>query len=852
LSAPDHKGGSEGRITEAAEHDSLIDEPSRNTSQDTFEDGPTVEIRALNNERPSLMPASVRARVASRPLVRPSISPVDPLEAIELLDAPSGIMPARPEDSVVPLEPSPLGLDPPKRKKMTLRIPDDEVARPTDPVESTRDEKRGFSQPPILAQRIITLGEPAPALAVDLEMEEVDSLDLATTTERKITSGLGFEPPVPHFQESEGESGDEPTNVIDEGELASRGRPLPAVARPEVAKVARSDIGKQGDDSWTPYQPTVADRLVADRVGLKTQPEAGLLEQARDAALAEQAKKQMDEPLADRTIEGTAFSFAEADALLNEVAKRKAMSSEPPKTNSPQAIDHSPIEKPLGKPEPLAAADALSSALESDVSVELTVDSDREGDVPDGPPSEVIAFEDEAIDSPQVTASPSGPGSPSGIGSPRGVGTGELAVTIEPAQARGPAPRHSSAEIAIDDILMESNAPPPVAPPSAAVASHRAPPSAAVASHRAPPVAPVAPPLRARAASLPEVLPEPTPAPPILEKRGSVPPPRARAASVPPIPSEAALPIAPPPAKPRTPSMPSIADDAVLAVKPISTAQSRPEAVPASSASPGSQVPSTLREDEKGAASKRKRGWWDELFDEDYFRAVKPREMRQVRRDAFFIEESLAVAKGGSMLDLGCGTGDLAVELAAKGYRVCGLDASQTMISRSFATAKARSVLATFVLGDMRDMNYEDSFDGVFCWDGTFGFFDDERNAQVLSAVHRALRKGGQFLIDVPNRDYVIRQSPTVNWFEGKNCICMDEMQMDWISSRLKVKRTMMLEEGRSRELEYSIRLYAVHELGRMLHDCGFRVAELSGRMETPGVYFGPESPRSIVLAEKR
>jgi SAM-dependent methyltransferase len=805
-----------------------MDEVPRNTSLDAIEDGPTVEIRALNNERPSLMPASVRARVASRPQVRPNVPPVDPLEAIELLDSPSGVMPARPEDPLAP-EPSPLLFETqPKRKKMTLRIPDDEVARPSDPVESTRDEKRGFSQPPILAQRIITLGEPTPALAVDIEVEEVDSLDLATTTERKITSGLGFEPPVPHFQEVEGENGDEPTNVIDEGELAAKGRPLPAVGKQEVGK---QEVGKQGDDSWTPYQPTVADRLVADRVGLKTQPEAGLLQQARDAALAEQAKKQMDEPLADQTIEGTAFSFAEADALLNEAAKRKATSSVPPKANAPQGIDNSSLERPLGKPAPLASADAdvLSSALESDLSVELTVDSDREGDLPDGPPSEVIAFEDEALESPRETT------------------TGELAGTIERASARVPAPRHSSVEIAIDDILMESTVPPPVAP---------SPPLAAVASHRAPPVAPVAPPLRAKAASLPEVLPELTPAPPILEKRASVPPARARAASVPPIPNDAALPIAPPPAKPRTPSMPSIADDAVLAVKPIPaqapvSAQSRVD-VGRPEAAPGSQVPSTIREDEKAATSKRKRGWWDELFDEDYFRAIKSRETSQVRREAFFIEESLAVAKGGSMLDLGCGTGDLAVELASKGYRVCGLDASQTMISRSFATAKARSVLATFVLGDMRDMNYEDSFDGVFCWDGTFGFFDDERNAQVLSAVHRALRKGGQFLIDVPNRDYVIRQSPTVNWFEGKNCICMDEMQMDWISSRLKVKRTMMLEEGRSRELEYSIRLYAVHELGRMLHECGFRVAELSGRMETPGVYFGPESPRSIVLAEKR
>ena len=37
-----------------------------------------------------------------------------------------------------------------------------------------------------------------------------------------------------------------------------------------------------------------------------------------------------------------------------------------------------------------------------------------------------------------------------------------------------------------------------------------------------------------------------------------------------------------------------------------------------------------------------------------------------------------------------------------------------------------------------------------------------------------------------------------------------------------------------------------------VLHDNGFRVAEVSGRTGTPGVFFGCESPRTLILAEKR
>jgi SAM-dependent methyltransferase len=152
----------------------------------------------------------------------------------------------------------------------------------------------------------------------------------------------------------------------------------------------------------------------------------------------------------------------------------------------------------------------------------------------------------------------------------------------------------------------------------------------------------------------------------------------------------------------------------------------------------------------------------------------------------------------------------------------------------------------------MREMAFEEQFDGVYCWNTSFGYFEEEKNAQVVDRVHRALKGGGQFLLDVVNRDFLIRQSPSLAWFEGDGCVCMDEMCVDFITSRMKVKRTMMLDDGRTREIEYSMRVYSLHELGKILHEHGFKVREVSGRLATPGVFFGNESPRAIILAEKR
>jgi len=152
----------------------------------------------------------------------------------------------------------------------------------------------------------------------------------------------------------------------------------------------------------------------------------------------------------------------------------------------------------------------------------------------------------------------------------------------------------------------------------------------------------------------------------------------------------------------------------------------------------------------------------------------------------------------------------------------------------------------------MREMTFGETFDGVYAWNTSFGFFEEEKNSAVIANVHRALKPGGLLLLDVANRDFVVRQSPSLAWFEGDGCVCMDEMHVDWITSRMRVKRTMMLDDGRTKEIEYSIRIYALHELGKILHDQGFRVAEVSGRVSTPGSFIGADSPRILVVAEKR
>jgi SAM-dependent methyltransferase len=304
-----------------------------------------------------------------------------------------------------------------------------------------------------------------------------------------------------------------------------------------------------------------------------------------------------------------------------------------------------------------------------------------------------------------------------------------------------------------------------------------------------------------------------------------------------------------PPMRPRAPSQTTLGAPQPAASRPLNR-------VPTPSRPPLVIVPphvgSMPQQPSDGTQRRKGRLWWEELFNDDYVRATEKITDEQIAHEVHFIEESLGVERGGAILDLGCGTGRHAIELARNGYEVVGFDLSLAMLARAGEDAQERHAKLNFVQGDMRDLAFEEQFDGIYCWNTSFGYFEEDKNAQIVDRVHRALKGGGLFLLDVVNRDFLIRQSPSLAWFEGDGCVCMDEMNLDFITSRMKIKRTMMFDDGRSGEVEYSMRVYSLHELGRILHEHGFKVREVSGRIATPGVFFGNESPRAIILAEKR
>lgn len=117
-------------------------------------------------------------------------------------------------------------------------------------------------------------------------------------------------------------------------------------------------------------------------------------------------------------------------------------------------------------------------------------------------------------------------------------------------------------------------------------------------------------------------------------------------------------------------------------------------------------------------------------------------------------------ANGQQALDIACGTGTLALQLADQGWDVVGVDLSAPMLAA--ARAKAANLLTdgslTFVQGDMRDLRGvgDAAFDLVTCTYDTLNYLlSEEELGGCFAAVARVLRPGGLLIADMNTRHFL-------------------------------------------------------------------------------------------------
>jgi SAM-dependent methyltransferase len=209
----------------------------------------------------------------------------------------------------------------------------------------------------------------------------------------------------------------------------------------------------------------------------------------------------------------------------------------------------------------------------------------------------------------------------------------------------------------------------------------------------------------------------------------------------------------------------------------------------------------------------------------------------------------LKISPGASVLDLCCGPGRHALELARRGFSVVGVDRTKIYLDKARKQAENEGLKVEFIQEDMRNFCKPDTFNAVINLFTSFGFFEDQKEDElVLKNVYRSLKVGGVFVIDIIGKEVIARIFRERDWEEHDGVIMLEERKVvkDWSWME---NRWIRFKDGKSEEFRFSLRPYSAVEISALLSDCGFKTIKVYGDLE--GSPYDHKAKRLVVVAQK-
>ena len=216
--------------------------------------------------------------------------------------------------------------------------------------------------------------------------------------------------------------------------------------------------------------------------------------------------------------------------------------------------------------------------------------------------------------------------------------------------------------------------------------------------------------------------------------------------------------------------------------------------------------------------------WWREFFSGPVLDFVQhARDEEKTHAEADFVQQTLRLPLDAKILDVPCGGGRLSLEMASRGYRVTGVDISLPLLEDAKARADVQRLPISWEHRDMRDLPWRGEFDGAVCFWSSFGYFDEQGNADFLRAVSHALKPGAPFLLDTPLIETRLPEMAAEArvWWPVGDLLALEDRSFDHVSSRVESEWTFV-HEGRVEKKFLSLRLYTYQELCSLLELAGF------------------------------
>jgi len=263
--------------------------------------------------------------------------------------------------------------------------------------------------------------------------------------------------------------------------------------------------------------------------------------------------------------------------------------------------------------------------------------------------------------------------------------------------------------------------------------------------------------------------------------------------------------------------------------------------------------------------------WWRELFDSLYLRTDGDvvENDANTAREVDMLVQATGVAPGDKILDLCCGQGRHALELARRGFEhVTGIDRSRYLVRLARRRAGKSGLNVVFREGDARNIRLrESSIDCVCVMGNSFGYFDTEDDdVRVLESIKRVLRSGGNLVLDLADGDWVRAhfERRSWEWIDENHFVCRERSLANDGDRLVSREVVVHAERGVIADQFYAERLYSRERIGALLERVGFRAMRTHGYLEAESdrgqdlgmmsrrIFLSAEAPRKQPVAAPR
>ena len=221
----------------------------------------------------------------------------------------------------------------------------------------------------------------------------------------------------------------------------------------------------------------------------------------------------------------------------------------------------------------------------------------------------------------------------------------------------------------------------------------------------------------------------------------------------------------------------------------------------------------------------------------------------------------LARRTGGPILELGCGTGRIAVPIAQDGHHVVGLDRSAAMLERAERRARRANVEVRWVEGDMRAFSFNEAFALIFVAFNSFLMLDPDDRWACLARMREHLAPRGRVAIDVfqPDPEIVVgKDGGVVDEWERVDPesarpvrkFSSSHANVDGVTQRIWYDET--IDDGTVHRIGGTTTLHYLYrrEADLLFSEAGFTIETLHGDYD--GNPAGARSRKLLVVAKRR